>query len=140
MGSCGCWQYCSAAVACVAEDICVPPLPKELPLMTNLTRHEPPTSLMHNVLEIICAYAYTTRLFCSSVNDDPDEVARSILTLSAVLRGEQSVPYASMEEALLSFAGASETGTVVTSPSFGAACLHDVLKLTAESGLVALAL
>ena len=134
------WQYASEAAASGAASAGAPPLPSELPGMSALTSREPPASLLFNLLDVVCSYVYTTRLFCGAAADDPAEAAACLLGLSAVLSGEQRGAHASAEEALLSFAKASERTSVSTSAAFGAACLQDACELVADVGLTAMAL
>lgn len=133
------WRYASDAAAAAVAQAGAPPLPDQLPSLRSLTSRTPPASLLFNTLDVLCAYAYTERLFCMATPDDPYEAAHALLTLSAVLRGEQPAAHASAEESLLSFARDTESAAVATSAAFGAACLEDVMVLVTDGGLAALA-
>lgn len=139
-GGSRCWRWSSEAAASAAESAGAPPVMVVLPALASLTRRAPPPSLAFNLLEVLCAYTYTFRLFCGGLADDAPGATASLLMLSSVLNGEQAKAYPSPEEALLAFARSAEEPSVATSPAFGAACLHDVLALLQRSGLVALAL
>lgn len=135
------WRYTSEAAEAAASHAGAPTLPPTLPLLRSLTTKEPPPSLLHNLLEVLCAYAYTTRLFCAATDDDPAEAAAALLALSAVLRNEQPGAHSSCEAALLCFASNAEGNlSVCTSASFGAACVADAASLAVHAGTAALAL
>ena len=135
------WCFSTTSAATAAQAAGAPQPPATLPSLSSLTKREPPATLMYNLLEVLCAYVYTWRLFCgASIEDDPLAAAASLLSLSDVLNGEQRGAHPSSEEALLRFARATEGGTVATSAAFTAACLADASSVLDDDGATALAL
>ena len=141
-GGGGWWRYNTEEAMKMASSAGAPDLPKALPPLTALTSKAPPSTLLNNLLEVICSYVYVVRLFCAAEGDDPVEAAAALLTLSAVLRNEMKGAHVSAEAALLAFASSCEEskGYVATSQSFGAACIEDTIRLAQHAGMTALAL
>lgn len=136
----GGWRWCSPAVAAAATAAGAPEPPPTLPPLRSLTRRTPCERLRFNVLEVVCAYVYTWRLYCGELDEDVSGAAAALLGLSLVLSGEQSHTHASAAEALVSVACAAQAPTLATSAAFGAACLTDAHRILGAEGSTALAL
>ena len=134
------WAHSSADAAAAADAARAPAPPNELPTLASLTSRSPPAALRFTVLELVCAYVYTHRLFSSEPYDDPAHACAALLALSASLAGELGGAHGSAEEALLDFASRCDAAEVATSAAFGAACLADVATLLQSAGATALAL
>ena len=134
------WQFASESCATAAEAAGAPRPPTALPTMRSLTSRAPSSALGFNMLEVICSYVYTYRLFCAAPDDDPLAAASTLVALSDVFNGQQATAYATAHDALLSFRQAAESPAVATSAAFGAAVLADVRLVLDEAGRVALAL
>ena len=82
--------------------------------------HEPraAASLLNNLLEVLCAYAYTYRLFCGGASDDPAEAGAALLQLGS---SQTSPPRNGTADAALPYFadGCTNTPAVATSPILG---------------------
>ena len=136
----GGWRWCSPAMAAAATAAGAPEPPTDLPSLRSLTRRMPCERLRFNVLEVVCAYVYTWRLYCGELDEDVSGAAAALLGLSLVLSGEQSHSHASAAEALVSVACAAQAPALATSAAFGAACLSDAHRILGAEGITALAL
>ena len=65
------WRYASDEAAAAAASAGAPPPSTALPALRTLTCRPPPATLLHNALELLCAYCYVVRLFCAAEGDDP---------------------------------------------------------------------
>jgi hypothetical protein len=66
------WKYASERAEAAGLRVGAPTLPSGLPPLRSLTSREPPAQLLFNLLEVVCSYAYASRIFCGAVADDPE--------------------------------------------------------------------